>query len=163
MQLLKGRKKEMANWTDSLGRVKGSPENVKKFFKILNREDLSLPHLPRTSVNEYENEGETGWFDFGCAWSVVDCWFNYTCEGKEIGILELTETLNLEIKVLSSEIGSYYIEYFHVKNGNIIEENCWGEDDMKKVKLKERAPRGEKHLYQLWELQDQLIDKYMHL
>lgn len=153
----------MANWTDSLGRVKGSPENVRKFFDILEKETDGLPYLPRTILNEHENEGETGWFDFGCAWSVADCWLHYGFSEGQIGIIELTKQLNLEVKVLSSEIGSYYIEYFHVRNGEMIEEVCWGEDDIRAVKLDKKVPEEEVHLFKLWALQDQLIDKYMHL
>ena len=156
----------MANWTDSVGRVKGSKENIEKFFEILGNKNEELPYLQRTQLNWYEVEdGSSSPFDFSCAWSVEGCWINCVLDKEEYplmtNIMEITKDLDLEVKIVSAEPGVHFLEYLHIDKGEVKAEEFWAEEDTEKIKVD--CPRSEKSWTQLYTLFDQIVEEKLHL
>ena len=124
----------MPNLCSYLLKVKGSKENCEKFHAIM--EDYDLPkHFWRVFEADIFNEEETedGYvMEIGgsCAWSVRSCMckgvFTYANEHPDNGtsLLEQSLELGLEIEVYSEECGVGFMEHYHYKNGEELENEC---------------------------------------
>ena len=144
----------MANWTSTWVMVKGTPKSLEKFNTILKGEDKRQKWLPRTEL--IWSDTSKGEFCVQCAWSVMSCWLNgYTQEirtkpemfyqmtpqrAKLVRtILELSKELGLELKILSEEPGCCFIEFYHIDNGKLLEEQTYDTEGFEDIEAETEA------------------------
>jgi hypothetical protein len=125
----------MPNWCFGEIQVKGTQENKNKFYDLFltnnqERNANKKRYFARTWINSEINEHDNGTSSFfiECAWSVYSCMvdgYPNKYEDHECPtIFEISKELGLEIQIASEEGGMCFREFYHIKNGETIEQQC---------------------------------------
>lgn len=127
----------MPNWCYGSVLVKGTKENKRKFLDLFLTESKEenakkTRYFARSWLNdsketiEKELEDSVTAFGIYVAWSVYSCMINgYPQENDECPtVFEISKELELEIQIASEEQGCCFREFYHIKNGKLISQEC---------------------------------------
>ena len=127
----------MPNWCIGAIQVKGTKENRRKFVDLFLSNDSKVNeskkrYFARSWILDTEEEIEkelrkdVSSFSIEVAWSVMSCMIEgYPQEYENCPtIYEVTKELELEVQIATEECGLCFREFYHIKNGILIKDDC---------------------------------------
>lgn len=160
----------MPNWCYGEIRVKGKEENKRKFlhfFLTENEEENKKKerYFARSwlinSLEEIEKWIEEDVLIFGVevAWSINSCMVNgYPNDNSCPTIMDVSRELELDIQIASEEQGIGFTEFYHIKNGVVLIDEC---DDFSNEEIIEENYENTEEYYQaVDEWYNRVFDKF---